>query len=404
MHTDRTTATPPSSLATRLFMGACIGFSFGAGSSISQYLRNSYGLTDIASMLSIGLLAPSLLILFSSILFQVQSRTQPARRWPTAVLASMLFVELSIYLCLTSYTFRPCSWLDLPRRLNGCATATALSEHEFALFFHADTNAGSLITAEDRLLGWLADPSTSPVSDRRALQALAISPAAQLVAFGWRDGLVELRQLTTGVMYAQLPTTIKDITDLTFTPDGQGLLVANDSPTLRLWDIRTQALLTTLTDQTKVEQSAISPDGAWLTTIGDGARLRVWDWQRRTLSYTLPHEANVRSIAFSPDSQYLASGDWDGQIRLWRANDGTLLWQVQAYELDNIERLVFTPDSQLLISSAGNQTRTIRLWSVASGALHDALDQRYAATIAVSADGSSLYTAGLDWLYRWRLP
>lgn len=236
----RSSRTPITlSPAARLLMGFCIGLSVPTGTAISRYLAESYGLRHPAMMIGIGIVAPLLLMLFVILLFHLRARTQPARRWPTVVLAGILLVEIPIYLCWTIYLFRPCSWLDLPRRLNGCAAVTALSKQESGLFRYADTSAGSLITDEGRLLGWLADPSLSPISGEKPLQALAVSPTAQLVAFARGDGIVELRQLTTGAIYTQLPTDSKEITGLTFTADGQGLLVANGSPELQLWDIRT---------------------------------------------------------------------------------------------------------------------------------------------------------------------
>jgi WD40 repeat protein len=141
------------------------------------------------------------------------------------------------------------------------------------------------------------------------------------------------------------------VISLAFSPDGTKLASASADHTLRIWDVKTGALIKTLdregevpplqpgqvpqsahTDQVKSDSPglysviqkgwtnfvAFSKDGSFLAGLGGTRRICLWEVQTGKLlhAFTSPARA-VYSVALSPDGQQLATGNADGSINLW---------------------------------------------------------------------------------------
>lgn len=101
-------------------------------------------------------------------------------------------------------------------------------------------------------------------------------------------------------------------------------------------------------------------------------------------------------IAFSPNGLMLAAGAQDGTIRLWNAVTGALLQKLSP-GWDFVRALVFSPDSELLISCSGNisdfesTTGKLQFWDTTTGTLQSTLDEDVGdVTSLVFTDGDRL--------------
>jgi WD40 repeat protein len=121
-------------------------------------------------------------------------------------------------------------------------------------------------------------------------------------------------------------------------------------------------------------------------SASDGSRPRgVWPCSSEPLT----------GVALSPDQRVAAVGAQDGAVTLFRLPSGERFPR-RGVHRGSVEALAFAPDGGLL--ATGSRDRTIRLWSVAEGSVHELLTLRSPTgpvrSVAFSTDGDRLFTLG----------
>jgi WD40 repeat protein/nucleoside phosphorylase len=227
--------------------------------------------------------------------------------------------------------------------------------------------------------------------------SVAFSPDGALLAVGYGDGTVVIRDAVSGGAVRVLDGHVSVVRSIAFSPDGRVLASASDDSSVRLWSPDTGQLLRTLEGHaSKVRSVAFSPDGRVLASASADRSVRLWSPDTGQLLRTLEgHASKVRSVVFSPDSRVLASASDDHSIRLWSPDTGKPLRVLQGHSF-TVRNLAFSPDGRVLASaSAANSTG---LWSPDTGKLLRVL-QGHSTTVrsvAFSPDGRVLASASDD--------
>jgi WD40 repeat protein/transcriptional regulator with XRE-family HTH domain len=256
------------------------------------------------------------------------------------------------------------------------------------------------------------------------VNAVAYSPAGNLIATGYGDGQIELWRPGTHLAPLSAPQTASTsasppnmVEFVAFRADGKVLASGSDDGTVRLWDVTNPAQprqLGVIHDSgTYVFSVAFSHGGDLLAAASADDDVRLWNVRNpaapQQAGKALRGPANTAySVAFSPSGRTLAVGSADRDVRLWNVADparprriGPILTGPSGY----VYSVAFSPDGREL--AAGNTDGSVWLWNVAHPAspsltttLTGPAGQVYSA--AFSPDGRTLAAtdaAGQVWLW-----
>lgn len=196
---------------------------------------------------------------------------------------------------------------------------------------------------------------------------------------------------------------------------------------VKIWDIKTKALLHTFTEHPKqIRTLALSPDNRWLVA-GTGAFLYWWDIENNKKvaelespdsEFALSSYAGFFSTQFSPNGKYLAAANWDGSVLIWETDSRRLLHHMTRVQRspsnaqqdnaldgnkplveaighnDSVDSIAFSPDSLFLAS--GGLDRAIKIWNVKTGKLVKTFTghEGWVDSLAFSPDGRLLVSGG----------
>lgn len=181
-----------------------------------------------------------------------------------------------------------------------------------------------------------------------------------------------------------------------FTPDGRRLAMAIDDGTVKMWDIASQRLESTIiAHEGPVWATAISTDGQQMATGHDDGSVHVWDLASEEQVHTFHVDGPVRTIAFAPQLHQAAVGTRTGKLEIRNTDTGERVTALDGHK-GIIVHVAYSHDGTLLGSVGGD--KTARVWTVANGRERLQLEGHdggiYA--IAFSADDRLLATGGWD--------
>lgn len=191
---------------------------------------------------------------------------------------------------------------------------------------------------------------------------------------------------------------------ISFSPDGERLAVANMDGAAKVWDLASGAVVTTFNGHPApvlISNIVFSADGRSVFTGADDTFVRQWDAATGAeIRAFFGDGKDIYGVALSPDGQTLAMGDQDGMMTLWDVASGTKLRTFGSHA-GLLMRLVFNADGTCLASAGFD--RQAKVWDVASGAelfsLYGNLSNVFG--VSFSPDGDHLVTAGADGTVRF---
>jgi WD40 repeat protein len=246
----------------------------------------------------------------------------------------------------------------------------------------------------------LADGSQlAKINESSPTLGLALSPNAQQIATGNRDGAITFRKADLSGAertFAPAPAPIVQAVS----PDGRLIATGAKEGTLRLFASDSGQEIAILNEHSDTIQTIVfSPDGKNLVTGGKDTDIRLWDVAgRKMLGVWKDHNSWVNGLAFSPEGKLLASVSSDTTVKIWKADaPGTPF--VASFTIKENRRalwaVAFSPDGKYLAVGGGQEK--VFFWEIATGKELPALTVAAPiGTLTFSPDGKLLAVAAID--------
>ena len=275
----------------------------------------------------------------------------------------------------------------------------------------------------------------------RQVRAAAFSPDGKNLAIGRTNGQVELYQTASPLHgVSSQPQTLpqmfraassketsksegtkndwslirsiheqsNDINSLVFSPDDISLLSASRDGTLKLYEVSTgfvQSTLSTSEDDPlkgmPFWDAATPPDGSIIASLHDH-RVRIWYPGEELTTKEVYYADAYDGLTFNFDGSLIAVGGRDEVLLIDSAKIDSQKTLMNAWGL--IWDLAFVPgDKYLVTNSLG---KVVQIWDLNSGQILKTLnleDQSGAAQVAVSADGLRVAAATPDSIFLWNM-
>lgn len=238
----------------------------------------------------------------------------------------------------------------------------------------------------------------------RRIRDAAFSPDGRVLVTVTGEGEVERWDGVTGTdLHSSWPAGLA-LDRLHFSPDGQRLLLVQDSQawlcdaaTGRLWQ-------PTFGHGGKIVDAAFSPDGSRLLTASQDRTARLWPVAPAPGEpLSLEHGSWVTAAQFSGDGRYVVTASYDRTARVWLAQTGQAVTPPLRHG-HAVWRASFSPDGRYVLTAGFDHTA--RLWNVQTGepVLSTLRHNGYVAEASFSPEGRRLVTAGQDHVVRvWEL-
>jgi WD40 repeat protein len=244
----------------------------------------------------------------------------------------------------------------------------------------------------------------------------ALSPVADVAAFGQDDGSVRLLDLRTGTISEMQSRARGRVLGIAFSPDGKVLATTSDDGSVGVWDVPTATLRETYTGHAA---AAVGPvfgaGGATLYTGSYDGTVIEWDVTgTRRLGRLLrfapipaagaglhrPADGAATMVAVSPSSSLFVTSPGPGRVTLWRAGSQTIVAALRG-PFGGGDSFAWSHDGRYLAATGSSQRAVV--WNVSTGKVVRTLGplgKGGAAGVMFSPDGRLLATAGVDGMLR----
>ncbi|WDD36975.1 CHAT domain-containing protein (plasmid) [Nostoc sp. UHCC 0926] len=191
----------------------------------------------------------------------------------------------------------------------------------------------------------------------------------------------------------QLEKHLDEVTDVSFSPNGQIIATASKDKTVKIWSLDGQEIITLKGHQDLVQGVSFSSTGKTIATASWDGTVKLWTSEGKLVTTLTGDHVRFYSVSFSPDEKTIASGDANGNIKLW-TSEGKLITTFLGHD-KRVLHLSFSPDGNTL-ATAGADGK-VKLWSPSGQLLHTLPgDKNWVWRVNFSPDGKKIATASQD--------
>ena len=186
----------------------------------------------------------------------------------------------------------------------------------------------------------------APVSAR-------FSPDGSFIATGSDEGMVRIRNTTSGVVVAILPGHSGRNHSVAWSHDGSWLATCGDDHVCRLWSSKNWTLEQMYESPYGFLRIAFSPTVDEFATLGWDGRLSLWSVDGRLLSEDVNVAGRPIGIAWSPDGQQLAISGENGGLRRFRVTNGQVMRpQLVNFESGIVHKIAWRNSGEIIAADA----------------------------------------------------
>jgi len=177
------------------------------------------------------------------------------------------------------------------------------------------------------------------------ISAVVYHPNGLEVIVAHKTGIIEIIDLRTNKVSAEFKGHETFISSLALNSDGTRLIsVAHNQA--KLWNYDTKESVSTTLDR-GVLSVTLSPDGNHIATGLIEKTVKIWNLATSQLITTLNgHYGWVSSVAYKPDGTQLASGSHDQMVQLWTPMEHVNSFEELVEHLENIGSLDAEKDEE----------------------------------------------------------